>query len=381
MILFTNPGEIDPRLITTLGVNVKENDSPIGFFGTGLKYAIAVLLREAQEVTIFSGRSKYEFKVAPGEIRGKSFNFIKMSGKTLGFTTELGKNWTLNEAYRELYSNCKDENGSVASGTSYPIPGRTIIAVRGAKFEAVHAQREQFILAPSAPPLFANDEIEIFAGSSNVIFYRGVAAQRIETKSHFTYNILSDMELTEDRTFKYQYYVNMMIKMALATAQLPESDLVSCLSGKEFERVLDFSTERWSEQFMCAARRAIADYPLDVCASLTRTYHERKGTLRDFYPRLELTLARSTDVEKAIEKLCFAGFDLRKYEITFVTDLGYSVVGLALNNEIFISELAFTRNELVETLLEEFIHLEHGVIDETRAMQNVLLREIVRLVG
>ena len=31
MIFFKNPGEIDIRLVTTLGVNVKENDSAIGF--------------------------------------------------------------------------------------------------------------------------------------------------------------------------------------------------------------------------------------------------------------------------------------------------------------------------------------------------------------
>jgi len=43
MIVFENQGEIDLIAFTPFGVNTKETDSPIGFFGTGLKYATAVL--------------------------------------------------------------------------------------------------------------------------------------------------------------------------------------------------------------------------------------------------------------------------------------------------------------------------------------------------
>jgi len=46
MIILKNKGEIEIETITTMGVNVKECDSPIGFFGTGLKFAIATFLRE-----------------------------------------------------------------------------------------------------------------------------------------------------------------------------------------------------------------------------------------------------------------------------------------------------------------------------------------------
>lgn len=41
MLTFHNPGELDPRLITTFGVSIKESTNPIGYFGTGLKYALA----------------------------------------------------------------------------------------------------------------------------------------------------------------------------------------------------------------------------------------------------------------------------------------------------------------------------------------------------
>src|SRR5208282_5619824 len=99
-VVFTNPGEIDPRTITTLGVSVKETKSPIGFFGTGLKIAIAVLLRNHQRITIYSGLTKYEFSCAPETIRGQEFNIVQMNNIPLGFTTDMGKVWEMWMAYR-----------------------------------------------------------------------------------------------------------------------------------------------------------------------------------------------------------------------------------------------------------------------------------------
>src|ERR1700733_12022356 len=51
MIVFENYGEIEIDAITTFGVSVKEGPNPIGFFGTGLKYAVAVLLRHGCKVS------------------------------------------------------------------------------------------------------------------------------------------------------------------------------------------------------------------------------------------------------------------------------------------------------------------------------------------
>ena len=46
-VAFRTPGLIPIEAFTSTGVNVKIHDNPIGHFGTGLKYAVAVLLREA----------------------------------------------------------------------------------------------------------------------------------------------------------------------------------------------------------------------------------------------------------------------------------------------------------------------------------------------
>ena len=61
MIIFENDGLIDKRSITTFGISSKENSSAIGYFGTGLKYAIAILLRENINITIYIGNERLEF--------------------------------------------------------------------------------------------------------------------------------------------------------------------------------------------------------------------------------------------------------------------------------------------------------------------------------
>ncbi|HEX4610447.1 MAG TPA: hypothetical protein VH092_19815, partial [Urbifossiella sp.] len=43
-LVFSNPGAIDINLVKLLGVSVKDSDNAIGFFGTGMKYALACTL-------------------------------------------------------------------------------------------------------------------------------------------------------------------------------------------------------------------------------------------------------------------------------------------------------------------------------------------------
>ena len=111
-IWFANAEPIDLRAVTTMGVHVKPtNDSPIGYFGTGLKYAIATLLRNGHQIDIWANGQRNYFSTHDEEIRGTTFKLIYLNGERLGFTTNLGKNWELWQAYRELESNVRDENG------------------------------------------------------------------------------------------------------------------------------------------------------------------------------------------------------------------------------------------------------------------------------
>ena len=205
MIVFENDGEIDPQLISLIGVNVKENDSAIGFFGTGLKYAIACLARWGENLTIQSGMAEFNFCAEETTIRGRTFSVLIMQSKVdylrLGFTTELGKQWEPWMAYRELWCNAHDEPAPrvyQASRLPSPVEGITRAIVSGPKIEHAHATRQDFILEGRSPAHVV-DGLEIYEGAGKRIFYRGIAVQKLEKPSLYTYNITEHLYLTEDR--------------------------------------------------------------------------------------------------------------------------------------------------------------------------------------
>lgn len=202
MITLKNDGHLEIDLIKTMGVNVKESDSPIGYFGTGLKYAIAVFVRENIPITLYIGENKYSFLSEKKVIRGKEFDFCVMKGEfdfeRLAFTTDLGKNWEPWQAYREIHSNCLDEGGTIKLEPAKPEDGSTQFFIEH-NFDV-----DSIFLNKGAKKLiFENDEIEIYEGESDYIFYKGIRAKDLSRKSVYTYNIKRYCQLTEDRSISY----------------------------------------------------------------------------------------------------------------------------------------------------------------------------------
>jgi hypothetical protein len=217
MIVLKNEGEIDIKTITTMGVNIKTRDSPIGYFGTGLKYAIAVFLRHGLEaVELYIGKNRYEFIAEPCLIRDKEFQLCKLVGRydsiDLGFTTDLGRNWELWQAYREIESNCRDEGGEVYE--SHVVEGEEGFT----KFvlSPIPGIEEVFLDNLGKHKIFGDKSIEIYAGTSNHIYYRGIRAKDLPKPSQYTYNILEYCTLTEDRLLCYDFQVEKVINNAIA---------------------------------------------------------------------------------------------------------------------------------------------------------------------
>lgn len=215
MIVLKNRGEIDIDLIRVMGVNVKESENPIGQFGTGLKYAIAVFLREGIDFSLWIGANKYEFFSEEKNIRGKAFNICKMRGPhdsiDLPFTTDLGRNWEIWQAYREIDCNCMDEAGEIFNAQSVRgEDGYTTFCIEEIDTRGI------FLRDSAAPLLFSNDDIEIYEGESECIYYRGVRAKDLDRPSLHTYNIKRDCDLTEDRLLCYDFQVERAINESVA---------------------------------------------------------------------------------------------------------------------------------------------------------------------
>jgi hypothetical protein len=242
MIIFQNKGLVPIEAIKTMGISAKETERPIGYFGTGLKYAIAIILREGGSINIHRGQQLLQFGTIKKEVRGEEFEIVTMKTVTpiqnvdngidpdslfdevteeLGFTTELGKNWVPWMAFRELYCNCMDENGEVWQTRAFAHrieDDETCVVVSGDFFEQAYGAKSEIIL--ETKPKITAAEVEVHPnGPSQVGYYRGICARQLQKPTIFQYNITGHCELTEDRTIKYDWEFFDRIKMLIVKSQ------------------------------------------------------------------------------------------------------------------------------------------------------------------
>lgn len=314
MIIFKNPGLIDPVAMVTSGVSAKEGDNPIGIFGTGLKYAIAILLRNNCTIDIWRGNKRYAFTLKEKTIRKQKFNIVCMNDKPLGFTDRLGLNWEPWMAFRELYCNAKDEGGITASidpgqlqdPMFGPSKSTTTIVCTGKAIEDAYVRRHETILMTA--PLFSLNGVDVHQGESEYMFYKGIRVWKQPHKSLYTYNLTRAQLLTEDRTILYPYGIPALVARAIVGATLPAflRDVLEDTSETRdrWEHHLPFGSvcdEKPSPQFM------------EMCETLRdqkRLIHVALKLFKDYQDTLpgyvspylvDLTGAEQVVVERAID--------------------------------------------------------------------------------
>lgn len=382
-LVFKNSGLIDVRAITTFGISSKENNNAIGYFGTGLKYAIAVLMREGCDMTIYSGKDKYTFSVKRETIRVNEFEIVQMNGKPLPFTTELGKNWQVWQAYRELYCNCKDENGEVFLSDSRITldSNSTTIVVTGSKILNVHLNDTTIFLKDREALTTANG-VEIHSGTSNYIYYRGVKVYELPERSLFTYNIIDETKLTEDRTLLSYWDAKFKITCAIArctSVKIIEAILLAPKTFLEYNFDFDYGSLQPCETFtkLCTDMYLDKNTGMNISA---RTYVRKTSNIEHLlYTDFELTTLQKDAFDRAVNFLKELGYPVDKYNIRTVEDLGRGIVGLAKYNTIFLARHLFLLGikQIASCLLEEYVHLEHHLVDESRELQTFLFDTVI----
>lgn len=374
-IYFANSGAIDLDTIRTMGVSVKNNENAIGYFGTGLKYAIATLLRTGHQVYLSSDGEDYSFTSREKLIRGQPFQMVFMNEEQLAFTTDLGKNWEVWMAYRELHANCIDEGGKISNT---PWVADTTWRVQGELIEEAYHERNKIFL--HGEPTWVESGVEVHRGSSNHLYYRGVRIYKLEKRSAYTYNITDKMALTEDRTLASSF--DARYKLGCRLPLIPSNEYQSMLVHpkktqweaqielaycsdpcKEFldegEKVIDNATVRTEVKNLVLRHRSVATRePTDTTA-------DEEKTLTSAITMLEVLNAR-----------------VPREDITVVEHLGPNIMGLCEHGRIFIPRqtLANGRDYTMITLWEEYIHRDLGHHDESRGMQQYLFDKILALV-
>jgi hypothetical protein len=385
-VVFVNKGVIDKKSITAFGVSSKENPGAIGYFGTGLKYAIAILLRLGQKVTIYAGTKSLRFGVKKQKIRVDEFNFVTLNGRCLDFTTEVGKNWQLWMAFRELYCNCMDEKGwamkvGVVEESVVPREGTTTVVVEGQEFETVWDQKQNIILGTE--PLFKYDTLWVHPGQSRYVYYKGIRVSELSSESNYTYNLQGSVELTEDRTLKYFWWLLSMIRQeALRSCDADFIRTVTLAPKDTYETSIVFDTTP-GDTFQQVVSQLAKDFEANLNPSAVRCCKDIiHKSLKESKPAV-LSEIDKERLAKAVGFLEKIGFKVSNYPIRLSEFLGDCTLGCAdtTDHTIYVSREAFIRGTktLVSVILEEFLHLQYNLVDETRVMQNYLMGLIVSL--
>ncbi len=384
-VSFQNNGLIDLTAVKTFGISVKDGDNPIGYFGTGLKYAIAIILRTGGTVHLYRGEDKHVFSVRLTMVRGKSFSLVTLDGDDLGFTTEVGKNWKMWMAFREIYSNMKDEDGFAAPEKLKPTPETTTIIIdRCPAFLTCFEQRDKYFL--EGEPFFRGKYVDVHHGATQSLFYRGVKVGQLPYVSMYTYNITGHVHLTEDRTVKYDWEPERCVARSWAahddTSMMTE---ILLADGKTYEGTLDFNITGCDQpkflQTIIDIRNSRHAFKINQTAVKLQVKHAPTEVDPDAIELSEQEEAMLEIAHCQIERLGYK--NSRKYKLYVLADLGTGCLGQAVGGKIVLSHRVFTSGQrmLTGTLLEEYLHLEYGFQDCCYDFQNYLFDVISQCAG
>lgn len=409
-IKYKNKGEIDVNAFRLMGASTKENDdNKIGFFGSGLKYAIAVLLRNGIDLKVYSGDKEIKIGTRKTKLRGEEFYVITINGTPTFLTTRMGKDWEIWYAVREVYCNCLDEGG---------VETEVVEDVKAEKgftnfyiqitddIENVHKNWDHYF-SDKLEPMHEYNQNKIFhnvVDNELRIYRRNMLVHHNKEKCLYNYDIYN-AEINESRALKSLFSTKWDITSLWKGGANREmiSKLFGSEAGGSFEWDFDWShgtsfSSLWLE---CVDDRIVVpdEYagnfiddlssknhlklPYSLCKELKKQFKNQiivrgiDGVEENNIVRLVPNERELRIIEESKEFLKNAGVDIQ-YKIS-VADLG-EFNGEAKNNEIFLARKTFDlgKREVVETILEEYAHLESSQADRTRGFQDYLLKMILK---
>lgn len=310
VITFVNKIALDLKLLTVLGVSVKDGENAIGKYGTGVKYALSVLAREKVPTYLILDGVEYELRTVKDEFRNKDFDVVYLNEIALPFCTNYGLNWTLEDAYRELASNNIDEDGEIYVGSpnenSDESTAGTVIIVHSPDMCEIHSTGEVMLNKGDYRLVSKNFYCEMFVTHKEGqtiprrIYFQGIKSFEFEPDSNplFLYNFLNGVNLSEDRKISSIWNIEYNIKMTVVSLIKDRDLLLYILEDKEedvYEHSLDYASSGHtpSEQF------------IDIALEL-----KRKGKLADCFNKVISNSSSTSAITRAAPNL--TGFFLER---------------------------------------------------------------------
>jgi len=430
-ILIQNDGEIESNSFELIGASTKRGEAgKIGFFGSGLKYSIAYMMRNSIDFKVFSGETQLHFTSIQEPLKDKTFERICINGKPTSYTTTMGPTWTQDWfVLREIYCNAIDEVGCVMvkdTDNIAPISGKTRIYIElTPTLNEVIRDWDIYFSEERTPVYETNGDtssigmgdgqvsyiqpIKIFSHAGGNIYRRGV---NVYSNSNLQYDYeLQFCDVNEDRTAKNTYHLSYMFNNMMA-AMCNESWVKSVLNQyKEKEYSYEFSSLRAGYTDRATFSKEWLEFSnknLLVLMEVAGRYEEKMSkSVKPVYllpsafakrmkyqlPDVNILGLSSTVNGQGLsfcEKTPKIDFLLNqvlcslkemKYEIPFDIDIvefeDAETLGKAdvEKKKIYMGKKTFDlgRREIAMTLMEENEHIISGKQDETRGFQTHLL--------
>ena len=420
---FSNPGEVPLNAFKLLGASTKRNvDGKIGFFGTGLKYAVALMLREQIPFKAYIGTKEVKFGVRQTTFGDVKVQVITVNNEKTSMTTDAGIDWEPWFAIREIYSNALDEGGSMELSSEFkPEAGKTKIYVEmNTKLGDVSKNWQSYFTMKRRPL----EEIFINKGKSSEryyrilpkregqnefrIFRRGILVGRARNvDSLFDYDV-SDIIINESRVVKHDYQGRQ--RAAEALAQATNRDIVELFVKSWKQPVLEHEERFWEylfdeywfsgDKFSQTWLEVLRPYRL-VPSDNTGFYGVTSNTvglpnrmLKYLYQQFkdELTIEGMSKTHyivtgvfpvqliNAMQILAKAGysFDCNKIKQGRFRDFDIKACWDREAGQIIVSDdiLNMPEDGKVAVMLEEIIHAKTGYSDHTRQFQDYVLSEL-----
>lgn len=420
LLKIKNTGLIEQEALHLVGASTKRGDSSkIGQFGSGNKYALALLIREGYSPKIFSGTTEIVVETKPVQFRDETFNVVFINGEKTSITDSMGKDWEFWQAIREIYCNALDEGGSgieIVDEISLN-PEETHFYIKYERDAEKFMQNFSLYFSTNTDPLFKSSHGEILPKKSDKanIYRKGVRCvpNSFSKKSFFDYNF-NEIAIGENRLYRNYWDVSARIWdniMSCTDESIINTVLKGCNDSEYAEGdVSNFSSiepsfsssvfrDYVSKNMFCPNSyiMLLDDDEVKLYIYLPdKIFYSLKSIIKDNCPHgLRTEAGKKADLYRIIERPtqlqeatlvkakeflseCYPEMVDAKIEIVKFSKS--STLGMAVQDEILISEksLDLGVGDTINTLIHEYIHIKYGVPDESRAFQDAVITELVR---
>ena len=425
-ILIQNDGEIEVNSFELIGASTKRGDEgKIGFFGSGLKYSIAYMMRNNISFKVFSGANELKFTTVKESFRNSSFDRICINGKETSYTITMGPTWTEDWfVLREIYCNALDESNCQLireTETINPSEGKTRIYIEITEGLIKVLNNWDSYFSYDRTPIYemdkcyvsalsdkGNQKIQVYRKTTGALFRKGI---RVGQNSTYLFDYgFEDVTINEDRTAKHESYISYAIADCMVKF-ISENYVCTVLRGamdkdkpKEYYAIESYSPEsdfspQWidfSKKYLLVVKERSGKYADQIERSAKETLFlpqyfakylkkelpevdilgmgkmvgEVGMTEINHTPKMDYLLK---DTLKALSEMKYeCPYNIKIVEFDDEEILGQADIKA---KQIYLSDRVFDlgRREIALTIIEETEHIYSGKGDETRAFQTHLI--------